>query len=54
MRSSSTSMLRGASWFYVGSIAAVGSAALFLLCYRLLNLAIQLASSVIEPLAREF
>lgn len=53
MRSSSLSMLRGASWFYIGSIAVAGSAALVTLCYRLLDLAIQLASSVLEPLARE-
>jgi hypothetical protein len=53
MRSSSVSMLRGVSCFYVAAIAVVGSAALGLLCYRLLVLALQLASSVIEPLARE-
>jgi hypothetical protein len=46
-------MLRGASWFYVAFIAVVGSAALFVLCYRLLDLALQLAASIIEPLARE-
>jgi hypothetical protein len=53
MRPSSVSMLRGATWFYVASIAVAGSAALVILCYKLLDLALQLASSVLEPLARE-
>jgi hypothetical protein len=53
MRSSSVSMLRGATWLYVGSLVVIGSAALFSLCYKLLDIALQLAFSVIEPLARE-
>ena len=52
MRSSSVSMLRGATWLYVGSLVAIGSVALFSLCYNLLNLALNLASSVIGQIAR--
>ena len=51
MRSSPVSMLRGATWLYIGSLAAIGSVALFALCYNLLTLALQLASSVIDRLA---
>jgi hypothetical protein len=53
MRSSSVSMLRGASWLYISTLAVIASIALFSLCYKLLELALQLASSVLEPLARE-
>ena len=53
MRSSPVSMLRGATWLYIGSLAAIGSVALFTLCYNLLNLAVQLASSIVDQLARE-
>jgi hypothetical protein len=47
----SASLCRGATWLYIGSLAAIGSVALFTLCYNLLNLAAQLASSVINQLA---
>jgi hypothetical protein len=51
MRTSPVSMLRGATWLYIGSLAAIGSVALFTLCYILLNVAVQLTSSVIDQLA---
>ena len=47
------SMMRGVTWLYVGSLVAVGGAALCTLCYNLLNLALTLASSVVDQLARE-
>ena len=50
MRSSSMPMLRGATWLYVGSLVAIGSVALVALCYSLLNLALNLASSVVGQL----
>jgi hypothetical protein len=53
MRSSPVSVLRGASWLYISAIAAVGSIALFTLCYNLISLALQLASSIVDQLARE-
>ena len=49
----SASIFRGATWLYIGSLAAIGSVALFTLCYNLLNLALQLASSIVDQLARE-
>ena len=51
MRSSPVSMLRGATWLYIGSLAAIGSVALLALCYNLLTLAVQFASSVIDQIA---
>jgi hypothetical protein len=53
MRSSPVSMLRGATWLYIGSLAAIGSVALFTLCYNLLNLALQLATSIVDRLVRD-
>ena len=52
MRSSSVSMLRGATWLYVGSLVAIGAIALVTLCYNLLKLALNLASSVIGQMPR--
>ena len=52
MRSSSVSMLRGATWLYVGSLVTIGGIALASLCYNLLNLALNLASSVVGQIPR--
>ena len=52
MRSSSVSMLRGATWLYVGSLVAIAGFALFSLCYNLFSVALNLASSVVGQLAR--
>jgi hypothetical protein len=49
----SASMIRGATWLYIGSLAAIGSVALFTLCYNLLNLALQLATSIVDRLVRD-
>jgi uncharacterized membrane protein (Fun14 family) len=43
-------MLRGATWLYVGTLVTIGAAALFALCYNLLKLALSLATSVIGRL----
>ena len=52
MRSSSVSMLRGATWLYVGSLVTIGGIALASLCYNLLTLALNLASSVVGQIPR--
>ena len=43
-------MLRGATWLYVGTLVTIGAAALVSLCYNLLKLALGLATSVIGQL----
>lgn len=43
-------MLRGVTWLYVGSLVAIGAAAMVTLCYSLLKLALSLAISVIGRL----
>jgi hypothetical protein len=50
MRPASYSMLRGATWLYVGSLAAIGSLALFSLCFNLLTMAVQLVATLLQQL----
>ena len=44
------SMLRGATWLYVGTLVTIGAVALFTLCYNLLKLALSLATTVVGQL----
>jgi hypothetical protein len=53
MRSSSLPMLRGAAWVYVGSLAAIGTVALFALCFSLLTMAVQLVAALLEQITTQ-
>ena len=53
MRSSSLPMLRGAAWVYVGSLAAIGTVALFALCVSLLTMAVQLVAALLQEITTQ-
>jgi hypothetical protein len=44
-------MWRSAAWFYVGSLAAIGTVALFALCFNLMTQAVQLVSTLLQQIA---
>ena len=53
MRSSSLPMLRGAAWVYVGSLATIGTIALFALCFSLLTMAVQLVAALLQDITSQ-
>jgi hypothetical protein len=46
-------MLRGAAWVYVGSLAAIGTVALFALCVSLLTMAVQLVAALLQEITTQ-